>query len=140
MKASILIIGLASVSWLEGCAFSKSVRISSSPAGAQVFVWGEYRGETPLKTSLSCDTFSPDFLVIKPRGGREEVVKLSYEWSIRNLIASLPFFPGYFIVAKCPKSEYHFVFTQEADGESSGAGRSGGQRRADLADQVRAPS
>lgn len=109
---SKLVATLLVGSMLSGCAFSKSVFIKSTPDKVLVAIGGADRGETPLQTSIGCSTFGPAQILLRKEGYRDMSTTLEYKWSGRNIFWSvLLFWPGVFVVGKCPQEQYQFTLT-----------------------------
>jgi len=107
----IAAVALASVPWTVSCSFSRTITITSQPDGARVWLGQQRVGVTPVEAVVAAtgpledQTFRPVYATLRHPGYRDEVVALQYQWSARNVLASIPFVlgvPGILYWAKLP--------------------------------------
>lgn len=109
-------------SLLSACALSRQVRITSEPSGAQVWLAREPLGPTPTKGRakttgpISGYTFDPQFVTFELAGYGRTIRTLDYQWSVRNVLWSIPLVlgvPGIILWGKEPV-DLHVVLVPEA--------------------------
>jgi hypothetical protein len=78
------------------CAFSRQIQVTSEPSGASVWLANQLVGRTPVWVRATATgtvgtyTFEPQYVTLEAPGFERTVRELDYEWSSRNIAATLP--------------------------------------------------
>ncbi|MAE94771.1 MAG: hypothetical protein CL910_08940 [Deltaproteobacteria bacterium] len=103
------------------CALSQPVTVTTDPPQARVWLGQEPVGLSPASFDARATgpipqyTFEPQYVTVEKPGFRRETRALRYEWSMRNVLISIPFFlgvPGIPLWAKLP-TDLHLVLEPE---------------------------
>ena len=81
--------------FLQSCVMSRQITITSEPARPETWFANQPIGLTPATIRVSStgglpQTFDPEYVTVKVRGYDRAVRPIDYEWSIANIVLSLP--------------------------------------------------
>jgi len=80
--SKVILCGVTLVTLLTGCAVRRTVEINSSPTGANVFVNGEQKGQTPISVNLKWEkkdgTYTSHVVTVNAYNYDAEEKRLSY--------------------------------------------------------------